>query len=449
VCKAFDTVPRNMLWYKLIKTGIHGKFLSALQSLYDNVKCSVKVNDCLTPWFKVDTGVKQGCLLSPSLFAIYINDLRERINRLGCGIQIDDIQLSILLYADDIVVIAPDESKLQLMLNEVAAWCQDWKLQINPTKTKIVHFRNASVHQSPHLFYCGTHNLDYTNSYKYLGLWVDEHLTMDKAVKELSKSASKALGALFGRFISAGGMTWKVYNKLYTSMVEPILFYESGIWGTRSHNVINNVQTKAAKYFLAVGKRTSNVSVRGDLGLTTCLTKQKLSCIRLKCKLLRTDDDRLTSKVAHWASRRRKGWHFQVDKFISEIDASDVVTNVLISVKTATHIIQNKLTTLDHNQFVRDLNDDRRNINGNKLRTYRLYKTSVQTEHYVSCQLPRTTRRTMSLFRSGALPLAVETGRYSRPQIPLNERLCKFCNTNSGKRDSFFDALSIIFRHSI
>jgi hypothetical protein len=124
---------------------------------------------------------------------------------------------------------------------------------------------------------------------------------------------------------------------------------------------------------------------------------------------VRTDDDRLTSKVAHWASRRRKGWHFQVDKFIGV-----VFTSVLISVKTATRILHNKLTTLDQNQFVRGLNDDRMNINGNKLRTYRLYKTSDQTEHYVSCQLPRTTRRTMALFRSGALPLAVETGRYSR-----------------------------------
>ena len=203
--------------------------------------------------------------------------------------------------------------------------------------------------------------------------------------------------------------------------------------------MINNVQTKAAKYFLAVGKRTSNVSVRGDLGLTTCLTKQKLSCIRLKCRHVRTDDDRLTffcctSKVAHC---RRKGWHFQVDKFINEIDVSDVVTNVLISVKTAIRIIHNKLTTLDQNQFVRDLNDDRRNINGNKLRTYRLYNTSVQTEHYISCQLPQTTRCTMALFRSGALPLAVETVRYSRPQI-LNERLCKFCNTNSVENEIHF-----------
>ena len=145
-----------------------------------------------------------------------------------------------------------------------------------------------------------------------------------------------------------------------------------------------------------------------------------------------------------------------MDKFISEIDASNVhvVTNVITSVKTAICIIQNKLCTLDQNQFVRDLNDDRRNINGNKLRTYRLYKTSVQTEHYVSCQLPRTTRRTMALFRSGALPLPVETGRYSRPQIPLNERLCKFCNTNSVENEIHCLMLCplylyLVFRHSI
>ena len=93
-----------------------------------------------------------------------------------------------------------------------------------------------------------------------------------------------------------------------------------------------------------------------------------------------------------------KGWHFQVDKFISEIDASNVVTNVLISVKLVMRIIQNKLSTLDQNLFLRDLNDDRRNIKGSKLRTFRLYKTSVQTEQCVSCQLPRITRRKMALY---------------------------------------------------
>ena len=94
---------------------------------------------------------------------------------------------------------------------------------------------------------------------------------------------------------------------------------------------------------------------------------------------MRTDGDKLTSKVAHWASHSRKGWDFQMGTFISEIDDSGVVTNVLINVQTAICINQNKLFTLDQNQSVRDLNGDRRYINGKKLRTYRHYKTSVQT----------------------------------------------------------------------
>ncbi|XP_063436893.1 ankyrin repeat domain-containing protein 50-like [Mytilus trossulus] len=89
------------------------------KSLYENVTCKVRVNDRHTPWFNVDCGVKQGCLLSPTLFAAYINDLAKRINNLNCGVCFDDTVLSILLYADDIALIAPDEESLQKMLDTV------------------------------------------------------------------------------------------------------------------------------------------------------------------------------------------------------------------------------------------------------------------------------------------------------------------------------------------
>ena len=75
---------------------------------------------------------------------------------------------------------------------------------------------------------------------------------MNKAVRELAKSASRALGALYGKFVSSGGMTYRVF--VYETTVEPILFYGCGIWGTKQYNVINNVQNKAGKLFLAVGK---------------------------------------------------------------------------------------------------------------------------------------------------------------------------------------------------
>ena len=80
--KAFDNVNRDCLWFKLMNHGIEGRIYNAIRSLYDNVKCSIRINGYLTPWFNVNNGVKQGCKISPVLFQIYINDLAVDIKRL-------------------------------------------------------------------------------------------------------------------------------------------------------------------------------------------------------------------------------------------------------------------------------------------------------------------------------------------------------------------------------
>ena len=96
-------------------------------------------------------------------------------------------------------------------------------------------------------FKCANHDILKVNSYKYHGIWLDEHLTFDISTKELAKSASRALGAVYEKFISSGGMSQNINTKLYNSMVEPVLMYVSGICGTKSYNVINSVQNKACK----------------------------------------------------------------------------------------------------------------------------------------------------------------------------------------------------------
>ena len=159
--KAFDCVNRDLLWYKLLQFGINGKFLDALKSLYEGTECAVKVNDHMTDFFRVRQGVKQGCKISPTIFAMYINDLASDINALGCGVTIDDVQLAILLYADDIALIAPDEAALQKMLDAVHEWCRRWRMSVNRDKTKILHFRPASVRRSDYTFVCGDIPLDY------------------------------------------------------------------------------------------------------------------------------------------------------------------------------------------------------------------------------------------------------------------------------------------------
>ena len=143
--KAFDTVQRDCLWYKLMSVGIKGKILNALQSFYTNVQCAVRINDYFTPLIAVSQGVKQGCKLSPTLFSLYINDLASDIKQMNLGVDIDELQLSILLYADDIALIAPDADSLQLMLDKLQDWCSRWRLTVNSDKTKIVHFRPLNV----------------------------------------------------------------------------------------------------------------------------------------------------------------------------------------------------------------------------------------------------------------------------------------------------------------
>jgi hypothetical protein len=147
------------------------------------------------------------------------------------------------------------------------------------------------------------------------------------------------------------------------STVEPILFYGSGIWGTKQYSVINNVQNKAGKLFLAVGKPTSNLAVQGDLGLMTCFNKQKLSCIRLICRLKRTEGDRLITTVSNWASRLRIGWHETVSGFINSIECADVVNNTQITVKTVMRIIKDKMTEQDNDEFAPELFNDRNQPN--------------------------------------------------------------------------------------
>ena len=127
--KAFDSVNRRMLWHKIEHNfGIKGQFLKAL---YEKVSICVKVNNEFSNWFDVDSGVKQGCVLSPTLLSMFINDLVDEIKCTGKGIRCGGHLILALFYADDVVVFGESEKDLQEMLTNVAEWCNTWGININ------------------------------------------------------------------------------------------------------------------------------------------------------------------------------------------------------------------------------------------------------------------------------------------------------------------------------
>jgi hypothetical protein len=295
--KAFDRVNRECLWFKLQSIGIKGKMYDAVKSLYSNVKCFVKLNGCyVTKPFDITQGVKQGCNISPTLFSIYINDLASELDKLKKGVSFGQNKLSILMFADDVVLLAENEEDLQSQMNCLLNWCTKWRLDLNLSKTKIVHFRQRYTPLTNFNFYYGTEAITKEAKYKYLGLWFHENLDLNFTVREVAKSASRALGVIIAKFKSSGGMSYHCYTKLYETMVQPVLMYGAALWGTSEHKIIATVQNKACRFFLGLCSKTHNLATSGDMGWKSVKCKQMTEVARQSLRIKSLNPDRLTYK---------------------------------------------------------------------------------------------------------------------------------------------------------
>jgi hypothetical protein len=84
-------------------------------------------------------------VISPLLFDVFVDRLAREVKALRLGVPAGGGRLSLLLYADDIVVLAESQKDLQKMMNAVRAFCMRWRLQVNMSKTKVMAFGSKGV----------------------------------------------------------------------------------------------------------------------------------------------------------------------------------------------------------------------------------------------------------------------------------------------------------------
>ena len=119
-------------------------------NLSDVVESSVLVGHRRTEWFQVEAGVRQGCILSPILFAIFIDGLVRAVKRVRVTSTLEGIKLNILLFADDVILLADSRKDLQKLLDAVYEYSQKWRFKWNVLKSKVMRFgparhRNSST----------------------------------------------------------------------------------------------------------------------------------------------------------------------------------------------------------------------------------------------------------------------------------------------------------------
>ncbi|KAK3514042.1 hypothetical protein QTP70_002494 [Hemibagrus guttatus] len=133
--KAFNCVPRGILWEVLWEYGVRGPLLRAVRSLYNWSRSLVRIASCKSDLFPVHVGLRQGCPLSPVLFIVFM----DRISRCSQGLEgvrFGDHRISSLIFADDVVLLAPSSLDLQYALGHFAAECEATVMRVNTSKSE-------------------------------------------------------------------------------------------------------------------------------------------------------------------------------------------------------------------------------------------------------------------------------------------------------------------------
>ena len=235
--KAFDTVNHSILLDKLNRYGIRGSAINLLRSYLTNRQQYVMYDNVRSSLTDIRCGVPQGSILGPTLFLLYINDMKN-ISKL----------LKFIIFADDTNLFYSSNNIKELQetvnneLKHLVKWFKVNKLSLNVTKTNYMLFTNKKGH----------HKLDIkieqeaimeVKETKFLGVIVDNQLNWKSHIAVVENKISKSIGILYR--VKAKLNKSALYT-LYCALVLPYLDYCCEIWGNTFKTKLNKV-TKLQK----------------------------------------------------------------------------------------------------------------------------------------------------------------------------------------------------------
>ena len=195
--KAFDMVQFDLLFRKLQSRGLPLPLLHFLSNWYLSQEMSVCWGPGRYKSFGVSNGVRQGGVLSPLLFNVYMDGLIEDLSESGVGCYWGHHFVGTFCYADDAVLLAPCASALRRMLDICSCYASSHGLVFNASKTQLVCFRSTKVFKYPPTITFETVILKFTDTLKYLGIILsfnlDDAPDIFRSVKDLNQKANGSL----------------------------------------------------------------------------------------------------------------------------------------------------------------------------------------------------------------------------------------------------------------
>ena len=420
--------------------------------LTKGVNLYVKSKGMLSESFHSDVGVRQGDPASPILFKLFINDIGSYIGEENAP-TLNGMKLSHLLYADDIVLLADNEKQLQKAVKGVEKFCNDWSLKVNTDKTKVMVFDKSGKMSNPNITYNGI-ELEVVDRYKYLGIQFHISGKFDVARQDLADRSLKAMHLLTSYFKHIQP-SYKTCMHLFDRMVKPVMMYAADICGAKvtrysslykemRDNVFEKCHLRFCRYVLGVNRRTPVIGIYGDTGRYPMYLSALTAYLKYWYRLSESDKHQplLYNAYKHnydnntpWLKDVKKCLHL-AGLTLELVSASKYNINTIV--ERAVNYCKLKFREGWREEL---FNDQRRREGcGNKLRTYRIFKTSFGHEEYLYKCKSQIHRKNLTRLRLSSHKLRIETERMvsGAKRLKPEERICKFCTLNECEDEIHF-----------
>ena len=252
--KAFDRVNHDVLFDKLKNRGVPGYMIRILAFWYSNQKMMVRWGNIMSESFNVTNGVRQGGILSPYLFNVYMDDLSLRLKKHYAGCRIANSIINHLFYADDLVLICPSHRGLQELLETCEKFANEHDIIFN-TKKSVVMIRRSKLLKSAVIqpFKLCKEVLSEVSETKYLGYYLTADGKDDRDMTRACRQLYAQGNSLVRKFHMC---TEKVKIKLFTTYCSQ--FYCAQLWQYRefekAYRKVKVAYNNVFRFFLRLPK---------------------------------------------------------------------------------------------------------------------------------------------------------------------------------------------------
>lgn len=225
--KAFDKMHFGKMFRLLIERNFSANVIRLLLDMYLRQKVKAKWKNEVSAAFSVANGVRQGGVLSPLLFSVYMDELVKRLREKGIGCYVGSHFAGVLVYADDVTLLSPSRAGLQEMLNVCAEFAKEYRITYNEEKTECILFCKQSI-ECPRLLLNNVW-LKWKKHVRHLGVYVNYNLddnvdirykrwdfiySLNDMCTDFSSLSCVTLNALFGSYCCSfyGSQSWNLYN---------------------------------------------------------------------------------------------------------------------------------------------------------------------------------------------------------------------------------------------